>query len=154
MTSEVDRGEIISQQKIMLNDTITAYEVVREGMRVGTELFKTFIPELLTKRIDGKKIVTEEFVYLNRALPQNGMLDTSKNITDIYRLLRSFDYGRTDTLKPLKVLWKGNSYFVRSYSLTGNAEESAGRRTDLHDKILTVCENGKKLTINLQDGHA
>ena len=149
VTSEVDRGEIIAQQKIMLNDDITAYEVVRQGMTIGSELFRSFIPEFLEKRIVGKKIVTDEFVYLNKNLPENGIVGTDKRIDEIYRLLRSFDYGRTGTLKPLKIIWGGKDYYVEKYSL--EADNVSLKSVAVRDNVMTICENDKKLTIRLKD---
>lgn len=149
VTSEVDRGEIIAQKKIMLNDDITAYEVVRQGMTIGSELFRSFIPELLEKRIVGKKIVTDEFVYINKNLPENGIVNTDKKIDEIYRLLCSFDYGRTGTLKPLKIVWNGKDYYVDKYSM--EADNVNIKSVIVSDNIMTIHENDKKLTIRLKD---
>ena len=137
VTSEVDRGEIIAQQKIMLNDDITAFDVVRQGMTIGSELFRSFIPEFLEKRIVGKKIVTDEFVY------------PDKRVDEIYRLLRSFDYGRTGTLKPLKILWKGKDYYVDKYSM--EVDNVSLKSVAVSDNVMTICESGKKLIIRLKD---
>lgn len=152
VTSKVDRGEIIAQQKIILNDQITAYEVVRQGMTIGSELFRSFILKLLEKRIVGRKITTEEFVYLNKNLPENGIIDVDKGINEIFRLLRSFDYGRAETLKPLRVNWEGKEYYVDKYSLEENNENK--KAVIVCDKVMTIFENDKKLIIRLKSNNA
>lgn len=148
VTAQVDQGEIITQRKIPLNDTITAYEVVREGMRIGTELFRAFIPELLDRRISGTEIVTEERVYLNKCLPQDGVIDLDRPIPEIYRLLRSFDYGRAETLRPLELSLNGANYIVTGYSLAGSGEEE--RTLQFQEDSLTLSEKGKRLEIRLK----
>ena len=148
VTSEVDRGEIIVQQKILLSEDTTAYEVVRDGMRAGTELFRSFIPELLEKRISGKEILTNEHVYLNKCLPEDGKLDPDKDVLEIYRLLRSFDYGRTGTLRPLKVCMYGTDYLVEGYSLEDSGIEE---KTAVFQQDRLVITGGRKtLMISLR----
>ena len=147
VTSEVDRGEIIAQEKIMLQDNTTAYEVVREGMQLGTELFMRFMPELLEKVITGKEITTDETVYLDKHLPQDGLADLNAPIMELYRLLRSFDYGRTGTVEPLKIDFGDRVCSVAGYRRADAAEAAQRIRQDGEELILT--ESGKELRIRM-----
>lgn len=148
VTDEVDRGEIISQQKIMLNEHITAYEVVCEGMKIGVELFKTFAEELLERKITGKKILTDEFVYLSKDLPEDGKINLDKDVMEIYRLLRSFDYGRAGTLKPLRIFWNGINYRVDNYLLDDSGIEE--KTVLFQENRLVVSENKKSLVVTVR----
>lgn len=147
VTAEVDRGEIVAQQKIMLHDDITAYEIVRTGMQVGVELFTGFIPELLEHRLSGKAITANEVIYFDKQLPQDGKVDLQAPILDIYRLLRSFDYGRAATLPPLRIDWNGQTRSVAGYRLSDAAGEDARLRQA--EDGLVISESGKQLRINI-----
>lgn len=147
VTAEVDRGEIIAQQKIFLNDDITAYEVVRTGMQVGVELFMDFIPKLLEYRLSGKAITANETIYFDKHLPQDGKVDLDAPILDIYRLLRSFDYGMTGTLPPLKIDLNGKIHSVAGYRLLDAANEEKQIRK-AEDELI-ISESGKQLRINI-----
>lgn len=150
VTGEVDRGRIIAQKKITLHDDITAYEIVRDGMRIGAELFRDFAVQLLEQGIDGKEILTEEYIYLDKHLPQEGILNIHSSVPDIYRLLRSFDYGRAETLRALEVNLEGKKYFVESYGLADAQDLNSRIICDGNELVIT--ESGKQLRIRLRSG--
>lgn len=148
VTDEVDRGEIIEQEKIMLHSDSTAYEVVRDGMRIGVKLFTGFISKLLEERIQGKKILTDEHIYLNKQLPQNGIININAPIMDIYKLLRSFDYGRTGTLRPLEICINNEWYTVEGYEMTETKEISV-KIQHVAGQLL-ISESGKQLRMEIR----
>lgn len=141
VTSEVDRGMIIAQEKIELDEKSTAYKVVCDGMRIGVALFKGFIGEFLENRIEGIPITTGEHIYLDRALPQNGVLELKNGIVDCDRLLRSFDYGRAAMIKSLEIQLNGKRYTVQSYSL---------EKGDRNEDSVTISCDGVTLKIQVK----
>lgn len=147
VTAEVDRGEIIAQKKIALHNDITAYDVVRNGMQIGVELFMGFILELLERRIPGKEITTSETIYFDKQLPQDGKVNLEASVVDIYRLLRSFDYGRTGTLPPLKIDLEGKTRIVVDYHLS-DGERTESRVQQVEDELI-ISELGKRLRIKI-----
>ena len=100
VTQNIDSGDIISQKRIKINDDSTAFELTYLGMKLGIELFKSFIIDLLNFPIAGDRIYRRGKLYLQHMVPDNGYLDVRLPIEDIYKLLRCFDYV-TDKLNEL-----------------------------------------------------
>ncbi len=118
VTSCIDGGDIIAQEKIFIKDDTTAYDIVREGMIKGTELFKAFIGVLLEKDMPGHRNVQAfSRIYKKNILPQDGMIDLSRSLGEIHRLLRSYDYKNTHILPALKFCIDNRQYTVSDYSL-------------------------------------
>lgn len=119
VTEQVDKGKLIDQREIQLSPDITAFDVTKQGMRLGIESFKSFISELLERHIDGKEIdyPNDDLIYYNKNLPCNGMMDINMSINKISALLRSFDYGRFDVLPPLKIIFNSEIYSIKKYTI-------------------------------------
>ncbi len=115
VTRKIDSGNIISQKKIIINDDSTAFELTRVGMKFGFELFQNFVTELLNHSIEGEKNHRQGFLYLKHTVPNNGYLDIQLPCEEIYKLLRSFDYGKAQVIEPLKIEVRGNIYRVKRY---------------------------------------
>ena len=150
VTAEVDHGRILAQEKIPIGEHTTAFDVVREGMRIGQRLFAESIPAFLAHPMAGREIsYPDEPVYRFRELPGDGFLDVMRSTDDIYRHLRSFDYGRPELFFPLRVRWHGEVYDVTSYgrpSLTDAAEGIV-----CHDGKLTVVKDGEQISMALEN---
>lgn len=115
VTRKIDSGDIISQKKIIINDDSTAFELTHVGMKFGFELFQNFVVELLNHSIEGEKNYSQGFLYLKHTVPNNGYLDIQLPCEEIYKLLRSFDYGGVQVIEPLKIELGGNIYKVKRY---------------------------------------
>ena len=115
VTKNIDSGDIISQKRIKINDDSTAFELTYLGMKLGIELFKSFIIDLLNFPIAGDRIYRRGKLYLQHMVPDNGYLDVRLPIEDIYKLLRCFDYGKVQIIDPLKVKMEGKIYIIKKY---------------------------------------
>lgn len=149
VTAEVDHGRILAQEKIPIGEHTTAFDVVREGMRIGQRLFAAFIPAFLAHSVEGRKVVyPDEPVYLYRQLPGDGFLDVTRSIGDIYRHLRSFDYGRPELFFPLRVRQNNVVYEVTSYCRPVSTEAADG--VVCSGDQMTVTKDGEQISFVLE----
>ncbi len=139
VNSCIDDGSIIRQEKFELLPDDRAFDVVKRGMKLGVELFKQFIGDLL----DGKMIETKANkgeqirTYLSKAIPDSGVLNLESDGRQIYATLRAFDYNNISIFPKLLVEWNGKRYIVKSYSAKqGNIS-----------KIDKIYKEGNKLII-------
>ena len=119
VTEQVDKGKIIAQRTIQIDDTTNALEVTRKGMLLGIEAFQSFIEELLDNKMDGIDVLypEEDAIYYNSQLPMTGVIDLNQSIEEISRLLRSFDYGGMKVIPYLRLYYNNNCYEVQRYRL-------------------------------------
>jgi len=50
--NKIDCGKIIAQKKIEIHESTTAQNIIKEGMKVGIELFASSIEQILSKNVD------------------------------------------------------------------------------------------------------
>ena len=105
VNSGIDDGSIIRQEKFELLPDDRAFDVVRRGMKLGVELFKLFIGDLL----DGKMIETKANkgeqvrTYLSKTIPDSGVLNLESDGRQIYATLRAFDYNNISIFPKLSI---------------------------------------------------
>jgi methionyl-tRNA formyltransferase len=150
VTEKVDCGRIISQREIVIDNSATAFDIVRQGMLCGIESFQTFIGELLEHEISGEDVEypAEEEIYYSSRLPADGILNTEASVEDMIVLLRSYDYRGTQVIPPLRVKHSGIWYYVDKYSCEG-VSSTPDRRIWTDDTFL-VTQNSRRLTISVK----
>ena len=152
VTEQVDKGKLIDQREIQLSPDITAFDVTKQGMRLGIESFKSFISELLERHIDGKEIdyPNDDLIYYNKNLPCNGMIDINMSINKISALLRSFDYGRFSVVQPLKIVYNQKKYIVMNYQIK-SCDEFEQRVVNYTNDKLDISENMMCVVIEMHE---
>lgn len=151
VTKKIDCGNIISQRSMVINETTTAFEIVRTGMQMAQDAFASFYEELLEKKIKGREVVYPQDgkVYKARELPDNGYLDLNKPFSYISRLLRSYDYRGLDLMPKLRLLRNGKEYIVDKYSIIQGAENFGTRiEKNVTDNIM-INEGSMQIIIGL-----
>ncbi len=98
VSAEVDGGDIIAQRGVSLSPDIKAYELVAEQMTLAAEVFNTIFEDVITDKVDRIKqnAPQNRKIYKSYEVPNNGRIDISSNPEEIYRILRSVDYGKND----------------------------------------------------------
>lgn len=122
VNKDIDSGEIIAREKIKISENDKAIDIVKKGMIIGRCLFEKIIEKLLTgDSIDTVPNLSEGTVYYSRSkLPCAGYLEEMRSALEIGRLLRAFDYGATQYIKPLKFVYDGKEYKILKYRIWCN----------------------------------
>lgn len=99
----VDKGGIIAQREIPLDDKITSFKLLNIQLEAAYKAFTEFAPDF----IKGKLKVTpqdeqpSEFHYI-KDVPNNGIINSEWSMDKISAFLRAMDYGMFYTLgKPV-----------------------------------------------------
>ncbi len=150
VTEKIDCGKIISQKVIKIGENTTAFDITREGMRLGIEAFKEFIGKLLDTKIDGKEVQypIDEPIYKNAILPMDGNLNIDESMDKIVRLLHSFDYRGAEIIPKLRMQYKGKNYCVERYSEKDTVYFD--KNIIFNNNVLTIQEGGKEIVLILK----
>ena len=128
VNDNIDDGNIIVQQKILIKDNTTAFDITQIGMQIGKKLFESFFPEFLERKIEGKNNIqpTGGHCYQKKQRPNGGYLDII-NLQEkgIWNLLRAYDYRGADVIEPLKMELADGVHEVKKYKRNISQEEIA-----------------------------
>ncbi len=148
VTEQIDCGKIICQKKIIIKQDMTAFQIVREGMILGSEAFKEFIGELLDKKIEGSEVIypETESIYYNSQLPKGGIINLGESIKDMIRLLKCFDYGKMEVVPSLRFEYQGDKYKVFKYEVE-ILDKCHEKNVSMEKECLTIYEDFNCLRI-------
>lgn len=152
VSSAVDAGEIIAQDKFEIFNTDTAFTVTKKNMKLGEELFVKFIQEFLNEPIKFKNnqpLNCISKVYKSYELPNDGVLSMSQNAIAMMRLLRAFDYGKIKYVPPLKFYENGVCFDIVDYGFL----DKVAKKRNVDDKILEFIKDKIVFTLILRAKH-
>ena len=98
VNADIDAGNIIIQKKCEIGRDTKAYELADTLMRLASEGFFESIEDVLTSKADTiqQEIIADRKIYKSKEVPGDGVFNISDSTENIYRLLRSIDYGKND----------------------------------------------------------
>lgn len=110
---DIDRGRILAQESMVLTEDIKAYELTKAIMELAFTLFQTFYEELLLRPMDGvcqPENTGKRKIYYSYELPNGGVCTMNMEGAEIYRILRSMDYGKNGIFPPPRIEMENNKY--------------------------------------------
>lgn len=125
VTPGVDDGAIIVQKKTQILPDMKAYELAGILMKIAFEGFC----EVFEGVVCGTAAVTHQVfppnrkIYLSKMVPNEGVFSLEDNPEDIYRLLRSTDYGLNDIFPRMKTVYQGKEIEIARYRKVDAAKE-------------------------------
>lgn len=117
VTAGVDEGNIIIQKTCEIGPDTKAYELTERLMDLACKAFTECFAPVLAERVQAKpqKLSPDRRMYRSAQMPGDGFLDLNREPEEIYRLLRSVDYGKSDIFPPLHMLVDGARAEVLRY---------------------------------------
>lgn len=117
VTPNIDDGAVIAQKAVPVTEDMKAWELSRNIVLAAVELYKGFLGKLLEEHIDGVVQPTgKRKVYYSYEMPEKGICPIDLPGEDVYRLLRSVDYGINAVFPPVKIQFmNGKEAIVRKY---------------------------------------
>lgn len=117
VTEGVDDGDIIIQKSCVIEEDVKAYELAGVLMQLAFEGFKEIFDMVFngTANRNSQCFVQNRKVYGSKEIPGNGKFSLTDNPQDIYRLLRSVDYGKTDIFPNLRTIYHEEEIEVLRY---------------------------------------
>ena len=113
----VDEGSIIIQKTCEIGPDMKAYELTERLMDLACEGFYECFAAVLAKSAQARpqEFSSDRRMYRSTQIPGDGFLDLEKEPEELYRLLRSVDYGKSDIFPPLQTQVDGVQAEVLRY---------------------------------------
>lgn len=117
VTAGVDEGNIIIQKRCEIGDDMKAYELTEQLMDLAGEAFRESFADIMAQSVDA---VPQEFdpnrrMYRSHEVPSEGFFELTDRPQDIYRLLRSTDYGKNDIFPSMRTVIGGREAEILRY---------------------------------------
>lgn len=117
VTTGVDEGNIIIQKKCEIGLDTKAYELTEKLMNLAYEAFCECFQGILE---DSVTAIAQEFIpnrkmYNSKEVPGNGHFTMQDAPSDIYRLLRSVDYGKNAIFPVITATYNGQEVKIVRY---------------------------------------
>lgn len=147
LVEKVDAGDILAQEKIVIDDRVTALQLFQKQCKLGMEVFDGFIESLLEDRctLTRQADTDRQQLHLSRDIPGGGCLDTEWGYDRMSRFLRSMDYGSLRLLGDMYVEWEGETYSFYKYKLE---ETDRSEGAEWQDGDLILYRDGHRVVLN------
>lgn len=141
VTNSIDAGNIICQKQCAIGEDMKAYELAEILMKLAFEGFKEIFAGVFSGLVDGKTqcIVADRRIYRSWEVPGDGKFSLEEPPRDIYRLLRSTDYGKINIFPRMRTVYHGEGVEIVRYRKIDKDETNEG------NDILCLPYDGDKL---------
>lgn len=129
VTSDVDAGRIIWQERCSITKDTKAYELTHRIMELAQLGLETFGEKILNSEVKGTaQKDSQRKMYYSYEVPGGGMFCFEDPVEDIYRLLRSLDYGKLGPFgKPVTILPDGKTVKITRYKIKSGVRDPQER---------------------------
>lgn len=119
VTSRIDEGDIIIQKEYEIPWDIKAYELVANLMRLAFVAFQECFESILEEHVQARcqNIKADHKIYKSTEIPGNGRFELTDPPEDIYRLLRTLDYGKNKIFPLPLTEYRGETIRIKRYKL-------------------------------------
>ncbi len=152
MESRVDKGDIIIQKEIVLDEHITAYELFQKQIEAGKEAYNEIFEDLIDGRAFRMPQEKQTGICFHKSfeIPNQGYLDLNWSGEKRSAFLRAMDYAALNVMGRPKLLYKDRVYQWKKYEIhkTDSREEKLIlKEKDIYlqkDKIAIILKDYKK----------
>ena len=117
VTAGVDEGNIIIQKHCEIGADTKAYELTEQLMDLAGEAFRECFALVMEEKAEAKQqgFDPKRRMYRSYEMPAKGFFQLTDRPEDIYRLLRSVDYGKNDIFPPTRTVIVGREAEILRY---------------------------------------
>ena len=117
VTAGVDEGTIIIQKRCRITEDVKAYELTEQLMDLASEAFCEKFADIMSESVKTRE---QEFdpdrrMYRSYEVPADGFFKLTDKPEDIYRLLRSVDYGKNNIFPQIRTVIDGRKAEILRY---------------------------------------
>lgn len=117
VTAGVDEGTIIIQKRCRITEDVKAYELAEQLMDLASEAFCEKFADIMSESVKTRE---QEFdpdrrMYRSYEVPADGFFELTDKPGDIYRLLRSVDYGKNNIFPQIRTVIDGRKAEILRY---------------------------------------
>ncbi len=117
VTAGVDEGNIIIQKRCLVGEDTKAYELTEQLMDLAAGAFRDCFDDVMARRADARPQGFDpgRRMYRSCEVPADGRFRMTDPPEEIYRLLRSVDYGKNDIFPPVRTTVGGREAEILRY---------------------------------------
>ena len=117
VTAGVDEGSIIIQKRCEIGDDTKAYELTEHLMDLASEAFRESFADVMAESVNARPqgFDPKRKMYRSYEVPANGFFELTDSPENIYRLLRSVDYGKNDIFPSMHTMIDGKEAEILRY---------------------------------------
>lgn len=117
VTAGVDEGNIIIQKRCEITEDMKAYELTERLMDLAGEAFRESFADIMSESVETREqgFDPERHMYRSYEVPSDGFFELTDKPEDIYRLLRSVDYGKNEIFPLMKTIIEGQKAEILRY---------------------------------------
>ena len=117
VTAGVDEGNIIIQKRCEITEDMKAYELTEQLMDLADEAFRESFADIMSECMETREqgFDPDRRMYRSYEVPSDGFFELTDKPDDIYRLLRSVDYGKNDIFPPMETMIDGKRAQILRY---------------------------------------
>lgn len=128
VTAGVDEGNIIIQKRCPIGEDTKAYELTETLMRLAYEGFVEVFAQVLQDAVQSipQNFQKDRRMYRSKEVPGDGRFAMEDAPADIYRLLRSVDYGKNDIFPLPRTQYHGEEVEILRYRKIAKSKVTEG----------------------------
>ncbi len=128
VTAGVDEGNIIIQKLCEITEDMKAYELTEQLMDLAGEAFRESFEDIMSESVEAKEqgFDPARRMYRSYEVPAAGFFELTDKPEDIYRLLRSVDYGKNDIFPPMRTMIDGREAEILRYRKISSDKRKEG----------------------------
>ena len=117
VTAGVDEGNIIIQKRCEIAEDMKAYELTERLMDLAGEAFRESFADIMAQRVEAREqgFAKDRRMYRSYEVPADGLFVMADMPENIYRLLRSVDYGKNDIFPLMRTVIDGREAEILRY---------------------------------------
>lgn len=141
VSERVDKGSIILQKEIILDDTITSVKLLQKQSKLAMSMFQEIFNEILTKNeliihAQEKKGAIKHHYSWEK--PNNGQLDITWPAEKISAFLRAMDYGKLSRMGCPVMKYKGRILCWKRYMVEKNTPQKES--VSVYGTTMQICK--------------
>ncbi|WP_051586368.1 formyltransferase family protein [Selenomonas sp. AE3005] len=146
--ASIDTGGIIVQERVPIENVETALSLLMKCAKAGIKLMRENVGEFLGGDYLARSAEKKGRLYLAKELPNGGYLDTTWDMEQAYRFLRSMDYSPMNILPLPRVRLGDKVYGIEGYNLQKRQMFRKGERDSLK---IQAWDGSLELVCNLRE---
>ena len=157
----VDSGDILGQEKYVIEDTDYAEDVYRKIENALYELSKRVLKQIVDGTLNPMKQNEAEATYLLKRGPEDGLIDWNQSVKDVHTLIRAVShpfpgaFGMYDGAHKF-IIWRAEMLKNTRYiGINGQIAEITSDYIDIvcRDGLLRVTEYENSDNVKIRVGH-
>lgn len=152
VTAGVDEGSIIIQKQCEITADMKAYELTEKLMDLAGEAFRECFVDVMTERVKAREqgFAKDRRMYRSYEVPAEGFFNLTERPEDIYRLLRSVDYGKNDIFPRMRTVVNGREAEILRYRKISANKAEVKRESGQEENGFCYLPLGEDMVLKLK----